>query len=94
MAQITEKQTIVLAWMQANEGEHFASEIAEGCGLTEASVRPILTGLTKPTKERADVYVAKSDDKKEKEVLDKDGNPVTRSYNVYFLTEAGAALAL
>ena len=57
MAKLTEKQGIVLGWMQANEGEHFASDIAAGCGLEEKSVRPVLTGLAKPTKERAEVEI-------------------------------------
>lgn len=89
---LTEKQTAVLAWMQANGGEHFASEIADGCGLEEKSVRPVLTGLTKATKDRAEIYVVVSEG--EKEVLDKDGNPVVRTYKKYALTADGAAIEL
>ncbi len=87
MAKLTEKQVTILEWMKANEGEHFASDIAEGCGLEEKSVRPVLTGLAKPTKERAEVYVQVSEG--EKEVLDKEGKPVVRNYKMYALTEAG-----
>lgn len=92
MAKLTEKQTAVLAWMQANNGDHFASEIAEGCGYEEKSVRPVLTGLAKATKERVEIYVAVSEG--EKEVLDKDGNPVVRTYKKYSLTADGAAIEL
>lgn len=92
MAKLTEKQIIVLNWMKANEGEHFASVIADGCGLEEKSVRPILTGLAKATKERADIYVAVGEG--DKEVLDKDGKPVTRTYKTYSLTDAGIDLVI
>lgn len=92
MAKLTEKQGLVLGWMQANEGEHFASEIAEGCGLEEKSVRPVLTGLAKATKERSDIYVAVSEG--EKEVLDKEGKPTTRTYKMYALTDAGIAVVI
>lgn len=92
MAKLTEKQILVLGWMQANEGAHFASEIAEGLGLGELSVRPVLTGLAKATKERTDIYVAVSEG--EKEVLDKEGKPVTRTYKMYSLTDAGLAVEL
>ena len=74
MAKLTEKQVQVLGWMQANEGEHFASDIAAGCGLEEKSVRPVLTGLAKATKERTDIYVAVSEG--EKEVLDKEAEMI------------------
>lgn len=87
MAQLTEKQIAVLSWMQANEGYHFASEIAEGCGLEEKQVRPVLTGLAKTTKERTIVYVQVSEG--EKEVLDKEGHPVVRNYKTYALTDSG-----
>lgn len=92
MAKLTEKQGIVLGWMQANEGEHFAADIAAGCGLEEKSVRPVLTGLAKTTKERTEIYVAVSEG--EKEVLDKDGKPVVRSYKMYALTEDGINLVI
>jgi predicted transcriptional regulator len=92
MAKLTEKQGLVLGWMQANEGAHFASDIAAGCGLEEKSVRPVLTGLAKATKERTDIYVAVSEG--EKEVLDKEGKPVTRSYKMYELTDAGIAVVI
>lgn len=92
MAKLTEKQGLVLGWMQANEGEHFASDIAAGCGLEEKSVRPVLTGLAKATKERTDIYVAVSEG--EKEVLDKEGKPVTRTYKMYALTDAGIAVVI
>lgn len=92
MAKLTEKQGLVLGWMQANEGAHFASDIAAGCGLEEKSVRPVLTGLAKTTKERTDIYVAVSEG--EKEVLDKEGKPVTRIYKMYELTDAGIAVVI
>jgi predicted transcriptional regulator len=92
MAKLTEKQGLVLGWMQANEGAHFASDIAAGCGLEEKSVRPVLTGLAKATKERSDIYVAVSEG--EKEVLDKEGKPVTRTYKMYELTDAGIAVVI
>ena len=92
MAKLTEKQIAVLGFMQANEGAHFASDIAEGCGLEEKSVRPVLTGLAKATKERAEIYVEVSEGSKE--VLDKDGNPVTRTYKMYALTADGIAVEL
>lgn len=92
MAKLTEKQGLVLGWMQANEGAHFASDIAAGCGLEEKSVRPVLTGLSKATKERTDIYVAVSEG--EKEVLDKEGKPVTRTYKMYELTDAGIAVVI
>lgn len=92
MAKLTEKQGLVLGWMQANEGSHFASDIAAGCGLEEKSVRPVLTGLAKATKERSDIYVAVSEG--EKEVLDKEGKPVTRTYKMYELTDAGIAVVI
>ena len=92
MAKLTEKQGLVLGWMQANEGAHFASDIAAGCGLEEKSVRPVLTGLAKATKERAEIYVAVSEG--QKEVLDKDGNKVTRTYKMYALTADGIAVEL
>jgi predicted transcriptional regulator len=92
MAKLTEKQGLVLGWMQANEGAHFASDIAAGCGLEEKSVRPVLTGLAKATKERIDIYVAVSEG--EKEVLDKENKPVTRTYKMYELTDAGIAVVI
>lgn len=92
MAKLTEKQLAVLSWMQANGGEHFAYEIADGCGLAEASVRPVLTGLAKTTKERDVIYIAVSEG--EREVLDKDGNPVVRIYKKYSLTADGEAVEL
>lgn len=92
MVKLTEKQILVLGWMQANEGAHFASEIADGLGLGELSVRPVLTGLAKATKDRADIYVEVSEGTKE--VLDKEGNPVTRTYKMYSLTNAGIAVEL
>ena len=92
MAKLTEKQIAVLGFMQANDGAHFASDIADGCGLEEKSVRPVLTGLAKPTKERAEIYVEVSEGTKE--VLDKDGNKVTRTYKMYSLTADGNAVEL
>lgn len=92
MAKLTEKQIAVLGFMQANDGAHFASDIADGCGLEEKSVRPVLTGLAKPTKERAEIYVEVSEGTKE--VLDKDGNKVTRTYKMYALTADGNAVEL
>jgi predicted transcriptional regulator len=92
MAKLTEKQGLVLGWMQANEGDHFASDIAAGCGLEEKSVRPVLTGLAKATKERTDIYVAVSEG--DKEVLDKDGKAVTRTYKMYSLTDAGVSVVI
>lgn len=92
MAKLTEKQIAVLGFMQANGGAHFASDIAEGCGLEEKSVRPVLTGLAKATKERAEIYVEVSEGTKE--VLDKDGNKVTRTYKMYALTADGNAVEL
>lgn len=89
---LTEKQIVILNWMKANEGEHFATDIADGCGLEEKSVRPILTSLAKATKDRTDIYVAVGEG--EKEVLDKDGNPVVRTYKTYGLTDAGIALVI
>jgi predicted transcriptional regulator len=89
---MTTNQKAVLSFMQANPGEFFASEIAEGCGLEEKSVRPILTGLAKTTKDRAEVYVAVSEGTKE--VTDKDGNQVTRTYKKYSLTDEGAAVVI
>ena len=92
MVKLTEKQIQVLGWMQANEGAHFASDIAADLGLSELSVRPVLTGLTKTTKDRSEIYVAVSEG--EKEVLDKEGKPVVRTYKMYALTEAGANVEL
>lgn len=88
----TDKQKAIVAFLQANPGEFFASEIAEGCGLEEKSVRPVLSGLAKATKERADIYVEVSEG--QKEVLDKDGNKVVRTYKKYSLTEAGKAVVI
>jgi predicted transcriptional regulator len=88
----TEKQKAIVAFLQANPGEWFASEIADGCGLEEKSVRPVLSGLAKATKERADIYVEVSEG--QKEVLDKDGNKVVRTYKKYALTEAGKAIVI
>lgn len=89
----TDKQKAIVAFLQANPGEYFASEIAEACGLEEKSVRPVLSGLAKATKERTEIYVAVSDGHA-KEVLDKEGNPVTRNYKKYSLTEEGMAVVI
>lgn len=89
---LSEKQIIVLNWMKSNEGDHFACDIAAGCGLEEKSVRPVLTSLAKATKDRTDIYVAVSEG--EKEVLDKEGKPVVRTYKMYGLTSAGADLVI
>lgn len=88
----TEKQKAIIAFLQANPGEFFASEIAEATGLEEKSVRPVLSGLAKATKERADIYLEVSEG--QKEVLDKDGNKVVRTYKKYSLTEAGKAVVI
>ena len=84
----TDKQKAIVAFLQANPGEWFASEIAEGCGLEEKSVRPILSGLAKATKERIEIFLAVGEG--QKEVVDKDGNKVVRTYKKYSLTEFGA----
>lgn len=88
----TEKQKAIVAFLQANPGEWFASEIAEGCGLEEKSVRPVLSGLAKATKERTEIYLEVSEG--QKEVLDKDGNKVVRTYKKYTLTDAGKAVVI
>ena len=88
----TEKQKAIVAFLQANPGEWFASEIAEGCDLEEKSVRPVLSGLAKATKERTEIYLEVSEG--QKEVLDKDGNKVVRTYKKYTLTDAGKAVVI
>ena len=88
----TEKQKAIVAFLQANPGEYFASEIAEGCGLEEKSVRPVLSGLAKATKERTEIFVVVGEG--QKEATDKDGNSVIRTYKKYSLTDFGASYVI
>lgn len=83
----TSNQKAIVAFLQANPGVYFAEEIAEGCGLSEKVVRPVLSGLAKTTKERENIFITVSEG--EKEVLDKDGNKVIRTYKKYSLTDYG-----
>lgn len=88
----TEKQKAIVAFLQANPGEYFASEIAEATGLEEKSVRPVLSGLAKATKERTEIFLEVGEG--QKEVTDKDGNTVIRTYKKYSLTAFGAAYVI
>lgn len=84
---LSDNMKAIVKFMQANEGDLFASDIAEGTGVAEKSVNPVLTALVKRT-------ICEKGDAGQKEVKDKNGNPVTRTYQRYHLTAAGADLVI
>lgn len=87
--ELTEKTGAVLEALKADGGVMFAADIAESnvdlFDKGARSVSPILVTLTR----RGFVENA---GKADRQVLDKDGNEVTRSYTQYKVTEEGLNL--
>lgn len=84
---LTDKMKGALAFLQANEGTYFCSDIAEAIGSTDKSLSPVLTSLVKRE------LIVKTGTAP-KVVKDKNGNDVTREYAQYALTEAGKMISL
>ena len=86
---LTQKTARVLEILKDNGGEMFAADIAaidaEMFDKADRSVSPLLVNLSKKG------FVANVG-RGEREVLDKDGNKVTRTYAKYQVTNDGIAL--
>lgn len=80
---LAEKGRSVVGYLQANEGNFFGHEIAEALELNSRGIHAVMNGLV--------IRGLVSKDKADAQVLDKDGNEVTRNLTVYFLTDAGKA---
>ena len=82
---LTGKATQALAFLQANPGAHFGSEIADGADLSQRGVHGVMNSLVKKG------LVQKADSEREVTVMGKDGveKTETRAYKVYSLTDAG-----
>lgn len=79
---LTEKSEAVMVFLQANDGEFFGDEIATALELNPKGIHGVMNGLVKKQ------FVGKTD-KQPREVMDKDGKPVTREYVKYYLTDLG-----
>jgi predicted transcriptional regulator len=79
---LTPKSETVMVFLQANDGEFFGDEIAVALELNPKGIHGVMNGLVQKE------FVGKTD-KQSREVLDKEGKPVTREYVKYFLTDLG-----
>lgn len=86
----TEKQTMVVRFLQDNEGKFFGDEIAGQLELNPKGIHGVMNGLVKNEivqKEKVQRTVARKS--KDGEMVDKEVEAT-----VYFLTEAGTELSL
>jgi len=84
---LTPKMIAIIGFMRAEgaENAYFASDIADGTGLSAKSVSPVLTGMFNRG------LVVKAD--ASKEVVGKAG-PEVRIYKTYTLTDLGCEISL
>lgn len=87
---LTEKATMALSFLQANEGGYFGDQIAEATGLNARGIHGVLNSLFKYE------LVEKERVNREATVVDKDGNEkvVEKEATLYTLTEAGAEFVI
>lgn len=83
---LTDKMKGAIAFLRANDGAHFCQDIADALGIEGKNLSPVLTSLVK----RGLAETSEG----QREVKDKNGNPVTRTYKMYSLTEDGNTISL